>query len=846
MTSVKVSHIEVVQSIQNANNDSYVESSCEESVTTGGVPLIAGKATYVRVYFENLTTATRLRAKGELKVELGDGTGQQPGPVPSEGAVTRYAGASPSLIEQRLDWSLSLNFKLDDGIIAEKGDKTFSLDLLEDTTGKESFTVDPASASPKVEFREAKRLACRALIFRYRDVENDVYLEPTSEEVDTICRYVERSFPVAEVEWSTVRVEAQREFYALDPATHHEREHDETATRMLAKLLHQIMAHRNQELKDGFPTDTYYIGVYSDPRGRFGSVAVDAPPFALPHVVAACATDSTGEDGAHEIAHLLGRSHPGVPLLEVHGRAIGQYRIDGFALTHMGKSGFLSPPDKAGQEDQYIGLDIDASNHSPTVLAPTRNFDLMSYRSPRWPSVYTYRELYKRLVCTDAGDFDCKQDRHWTVICSFDINRKDGQILSVLPTNYRTPKELGDTVYLEQRIVKRAVDQLNSQLDWLIVNDLKNLKFWKSFLGFIPAFPPIVPAPVSEPKQKCSPEYTVSEYNKFVRDFIDYQVNKGKMPLADVLALLNSNDIATELYAPDIRIFPNYADDPGETSCPEENIDDMWDNAISVYYRRVGSKDRFPFGLLQATVTGKEKADQSSKITRVPPTSLTLMIDRVVVDKYAQPFEDEEDAGAVSKAITDLTDCIFNGGSGCMLPVGLGGDCEDRPASNSLVYDIRKDSYYLNFHWPMAVLRQVPIDLDAATITTTIQCKRPGTGDCSDEKSEQWETVCVTNELRGQVWISPYLFTVPSAPDWPPRRPSAKQRPRSIESREQDALVFRFLITVGFYEYQSKEYTAQPELVIPRRHHRFKHGRSEAQCPDDFQYDDGTAALFEH
>jgi len=842
MISVKVSHIEVVQSIQNAINDPYDgTTACMGPITTGGVPLVTGKSTFVRVYFDNFNPEDRIKAKGILAVEYTDSANlPQTTTVPSQGVGSRYEGASPTLIDQRLNWGLSLNFELPHEITIRPGVKKFILESLTDTiTNQPIEIVDtplPPNCDLEVEFLEAKKLTCRALIFRYRDVRNNVYLEPTREEVNTIRKFVERSFPVARVEWSVIRIQAQRDFFALDRATQYEREHDELATKMLAKMLHQIMAHRNQELKAGFSRKTYYIGVFSDPQGRFGSVAVDAPQFPLPHVVAACATDSTGENGAHEIGHLLGRSHPGVPLLEIHGREIGQYRIDKLALTHMGKEGHLSPPDKTGDEDMYIGLDINASNTSPTVLAPTKTFDLMSYRAPRWPSAYTYRELYKRLACTSDMNFQCNPKRHWTVICSFDINKKEGQILSVLPTNYRTPEKPDGYVTIEQYIVRQAFDRLKSQLDWLRDYDSENQKTWDLLRALIPEFALKSGSPVHDSAKSAPIAYTVSSYNDFILAFID----ELGLPYEEIIPLLTSNNIATELYEPDIRIFPNYSADGEEPNCFEDDKQYMWDNGIDVYYRRIGSKDRFPFGLFQATVTSKPDSKE-------PPASITLMIDRIVVDKYAQSFEKKSNARKVAKVIFKLTDCIY--AQKCdgvnMLPVGNGGDCEDRPPSNSLVYDIRKDGYFLNFHWSMAVLRQEPSNEKAATITTTIQCWRSSNCVDSDLVKDKWETVCVTDELRGQVWISPDLFKIEYDPGCPDERPSAKKPTRPVAARKNDELKFRISITVGFFEFLSDEYVASPVLVKPRRKDRFKCAKSVDQCPDDFQYDDGTPSVID-
>jgi len=843
MSEVKVSHIEVVQSIQNAGNTGYTNNpKCTNNADLEGVPLVTHKTTYARVYFENFNPTDAIRATGKLKViyPVSD-TAEANVEVDSEGYLLRRAAGTPTLLEQRLDWTQSLNFRLPEIALQRAGKIKLNLETLTDTLSGAGITLKLPNLVQEVDLLPKQELACRALIFRYRDVANDEYLEPTRGEVNAIRDYVERSFPVAELDWSVIRVEAKKDFYALDQATHHERDHDETATKMLSKMLEQIMTHRNQEIKDGFSEKTIYIGVFSDPRDRLGSVAVDAPSFPLPHIVAACATDRNGQTSAHEIAHILGRSHPGVPLLKVHGRAIGQHRVDKFSLDQMGKHGLLSPPDLTSDAQVYIGLDVNPSCHLPRVLAPTKTFDLMTYRDPLWPSAYTYRELYKRLACTHNESFIVEPNAHWNVICNFDINRKEGQILSVLPTKYRTPTKPKGYIGLPQFITVRAIEQLNVQVSWLAKNDAnKNTRrVWLRCQELLPEYD-LVPPPAEKDLLEDG-SFTVAWYNDGLNKMIT-RLRREFEPGTSILELFSSNDIAIELYEPDIRIYPNYfGNDDGE-DCPEEKINHMWKEAIKVYYRRVGSIDRFPFGLLQATVPAQSNTDK-------PPISLTLMIDKIVVDKYAQPFTQESKARDIAKVIFELTKSLYGNGGGMTEPGD--GDCEDRPSSNSLVYDIRKDGYYLNFHWPMAVLREQPSNQKSATITTTIQCLRKSQCVDPDTVSDKWETVHVTDELRGQVWTSPDLLEIDYGGACPVNHPSAQRPYRPIAERARDKLTFRFSITVGFYEFFSDSfsnahnqvYEASPLLVAPKRRHRFKDEKSDQQCPDDFQYDDGAALI---
>src|SRR5210317_644605 len=149
MSTVKVSHIEVVQSIQNAVNEQYVEpTSCMDTATTDGVPIIAGKTTFARVYFEGFDPEVRIKAEGTLEVEYSDMNGQQTKTVASQGVVNRYQGTSPSLIDQRLNWNFSLNFQLPHEITVTPEVKKFKLVSLTDTITQQPITIDATPESP--------------------------------------------------------------------------------------------------------------------------------------------------------------------------------------------------------------------------------------------------------------------------------------------------------------------------------------------------------------------------------------------------------------------------------------------------------------------------------------------------------------------------------------------------------------------------------------------------------------------------------------------------------------------------------------------------------------------------
>jgi hypothetical protein len=97
----------------------------------------------------------------------------------------------------------------------------------------------------------------------------------------------------------------------------------------------------------------------------------------------------------------------------------------------------------------------------------------------------------------------------------------------------------------------------------------------------------------------------------------------------------------------------------------------------------------------------------------------------------------------------------------------------------------------------------------------------------------------VTDELNGQVWISPDLFeTSVSGTDCNPRQ-SAKRPYRKLRDRERDSLKFRFILTIGFSNYVGEEFTVKPILVKPKRRRSFRKIGSDEICYESCRYDDG-------
>jgi hypothetical protein len=130
------------------------------------------------------------------------------------------------------------------------------------------------------------------------------------------------------------------------------------------------------------------------------------------------------------------------------------------------------------------------------------------------------------------------------------------------------------------------------------------------------------------------------------------------------------------------------------------------------------------------------------------------------------------------------------------------------------------------------------------TITTTVQCWRKG---CpyDDTLGDAWETVAVTDELNGSIWISPDLLDRKDQDQCNPQRPSAKKYYPNIAERRDHVLKFRFIVTAGFIQVTSREYEWKPQLVKPRRERKVNPFDSEKKCPTTCSYDDGYDSYLE-
>ena len=184
--TVTVEGIEVTQAIQSVDNN---------------VTLIRGKHTYIRVYLSVPDYADVVRIEGRLSLFVReDGHEEVEHSLCSMSAMTRVSKFD--LLEQRLDWSRSLNFELPCHYLGQQRDKkvTARTELSEVKLvcrdGKsENGKICDGRQKKEVVFQAEVTMHCRVVAYRYVDPETHEVYEPTKGEIAVIRDYVEKAFP---------------------------------------------------------------------------------------------------------------------------------------------------------------------------------------------------------------------------------------------------------------------------------------------------------------------------------------------------------------------------------------------------------------------------------------------------------------------------------------------------------------------------------------------------------------------------------------------------------------------------------------------------------------------------
>jgi hypothetical protein len=360
-----VDGMEVVQAIQNV---------------AGGVPLIAGKRTFVRVYLGAPSSAISVR--GELRVAR-----RANGPwtkVSSFGVAsldTSRSGSLPAqLRSRREDLSFSLDFRVPNRF-TRAGTLWFKLGAVRNASNGQAVHVNGPLGPRTATFLRSPKLRLRVINLRYSTGSPPVQFAATDSDLEHLESWLTRAYPIPEVEFSSVRVNATAP-WPFDSG----------------QANAQVAALRALDVAGGRDPGTHYYGIVSDGGGFMRGSANAIPAAPDPSAVASGPTgpgtfgwDTDGSYGdwygGHELCHTLGRSHPGF----CNGNSASDPAYP-FA------NGQLANADGA-----FTGLDVGDSELGITASAlPGAVWhDVMTYCAFQWPSSYTSAGVRDRLVAEE-------------------------------------------------------------------------------------------------------------------------------------------------------------------------------------------------------------------------------------------------------------------------------------------------------------------------------------------------------------------------------------------------------------------------------------------------------------
>lgn len=470
-------HLEISQSVQDFENS---------------IPLIRGKRTYARAYVDHDSFTGFAEGVYRARLHLTD-------PV-KEFASLNSVSLDPknpvSRNRQRVNWDLSFNFEFDPGW-DKKLDKfnTGDLELVLDSSDTPTrLKADDDSKEFTVVASPCLKVTC--LLLRYWNDEAEEYIMPDPLQVDTIREFVVSAFPVAEdsVEWNTITVQATNDFQSLNKLTKPGPVAEEAASLAIRELLLQATVHRNMdtyhepkiEWRNTHDIRTIYLAVFDDPSDRLGGAATDSPKFPVHNIAGAAMVDLSGQIGAHELAHMLGLDHPGVPWHKKYGPHLGQ-RLEDDELKKKYKKpkkkyvyqGFLNVDSATAQ-----GLHISPQLRTPRIYEPNLHFDLMTYREPQWLSDYSYRKIRQRLYelyqYGKKTSYTTQIDSR-VVIGEYDLNRQTGRILFVLPTSYngldlQLRKFKAELIKTKDAVMPSQLENYDQITDQLKINLIATIK----------------------------------------------------------------------------------------------------------------------------------------------------------------------------------------------------------------------------------------------------------------------------------------------------------------------------------------------------------------------------------
>jgi hypothetical protein len=304
---------------------------------------------------------------------------------------TSRTGSTPAQLRSRREnLSFSLDFRLPEKF-TKAGTLWFKLGKVRNAADGKPVNIT-GTGTHSVTFVKSPRLRLRVINLRYTTGTPPVQYAASKSDLEHLESWLTRAYPVAEVDFSSIVVNATAPWPFDAP---------------LANA--QVSALRALDVAGGRDPGTHYYGIVADGggfmRGRASAIPGTPDPSAVASGPTGSAffpwdTDGSYGDwyGGHELAHTLGRRHPGF--------CGGQGNDDpAFPFAN----GQLSNADGA-----FTGLDVGDGELGilPAALPGTIWHDVMTYCDNQWTSSYVYTGIRDRLVAEEVLFPDPDDDDH--------------------------------------------------------------------------------------------------------------------------------------------------------------------------------------------------------------------------------------------------------------------------------------------------------------------------------------------------------------------------------------------------------------------------------------------------
>lgn len=429
--TIKVLGIEVVQSIQNLENE---------------IPLLADKETMVRVYVRPSKLSIDMPVTGTLELRRTNGQKEEISKVESELGIElrkddRGDDNQSFLAAQRRSLDRSLNFRLSPDQIKCGKVRAVLKQVTPALRSDPELTVQDNGV--EVNFEPGPVLRFRAIGLRVRDPRTGHAHAPSPRPFKALKSFLKRAFPASKVEWTDLTIDAAAGFeppYSsdkssiADPGSAWQENFDIACAHLMAIRARDIDSGLDRPASE-FDPRTHYYGLVYHPNDFFVGAVSNVPDAPRPDVIGiGPAMLEDGSYGAHELAHSLGRLHPGIcgrqtkEDLDLPAEYQGQLSSSGLDQDH-----------------PHYGLDVGDGIERPRVLPSDEWYDLMTYCHPLWVSDHSYKGMLERLreeeklVEQEKSDKKGGADQYLQIVGTYNLNTNQGAIGYVFPVRTKSP-----------------------------------------------------------------------------------------------------------------------------------------------------------------------------------------------------------------------------------------------------------------------------------------------------------------------------------------------------------------------------------------------------------------------